>query len=184
MSGVQVTWKGQDGQNLTRSQGDVHIALTNLPSGKNMTGVESSDPASSSWTLSNGLAYQQSSTTADVDFQPTRDEAVAAMVLRITYSDGSMAIIPFTGGSCDVGKRLVDTRPSGLTVHTPTMPRTSSPPSPTRPSARCSSAPRGYNLSSPLILNHPITIQHGGGPRLDAPDVQPRGSHCLLRPRS
>ena len=117
VSGVRVTWLGQDGQNLTGSEGDVHIALTGLPSGKTMTGVELSDPARSSWTLSNGLAYQQSSpsdsTTADVGFQPTRNEAGAAMVLRITYSDGSMAVIPFTGGSCDVGKRLMDTRLSG-----------------------------------------------------------------------
>ena len=49
-------------------------------------------------------------------FQPTRDELYAAMVLRITYSDGSMAVIPFWGGSCDVGKRLADMRSSGQTV--------------------------------------------------------------------
>ena len=45
VSGVRVTWLGQDGQNLTGSEGDVHIALTGLPSGKTMTGVELSDPA-------------------------------------------------------------------------------------------------------------------------------------------
>ncbi len=120
MSGVQVTWDGQDGRNLTGGQGDVHLALTNLPPGKTVTGVELSDPARSSWTWPNGLAYQQSSpsdsTAADVGFQPTRDELYAAMVLRITYSDGSMAVIPFWGGSCDVGKRLADMRSSGQTV--------------------------------------------------------------------
>ena len=45
VSGVQVTWDGQDGQNLTGGSGDVHIALTGLPAGKTMTGVELSDPA-------------------------------------------------------------------------------------------------------------------------------------------
>ena len=45
VSGVQVTWLGQDGLNLTGLQGDVHLAVTGLPSGKTMTGVELSDPA-------------------------------------------------------------------------------------------------------------------------------------------
>ena len=181
VSGVQVTWLGQDGQNLTGSEGDVHIALTGLPSGKTMTGVELSDPARSSWTLSNGLAYQQSSpsdsTTADVGFQPTRNEAGAAMVLRITYSDGSMAVIPFTGGSCDVGKRLVDTRPSGSTVTAYDATDLINDVADTSVGTVKLVGSRIYSLSSPLILNHPITID-GAGRRLDAhPDVQPRGFH-------
>src|SRR3954454_4550833 len=166
VSGVQVTWVGQDGQDLTGGQGDVHLALTGLPAGKTVTGVALSDPARSSWTLANGLAYRQpspgNSTTADVDFQPTRDEAGAAMVLRITYSDGSMAVIPFTGGSCDVGKRLVDTRPSGSTViaRTPTdlinhVADTSV--------GTVQLASLSYSFSSPLILNHPITITPAPG---------------------
>ncbi len=166
VSGVQVTWKGQDGQNLTGSQGDVHIALTGLPSGKTMTGVELSDPARSSWTLSNGLAYQQSSpsdsTTADVDFQPTRDEAGAAMVLRITYSDGSMAVIPFTGGSCDVGKRLMDTRPSGKTVVVDNN-ATDLITAVADPTVGTVELSTSISLSGPLILNHPITITPAPG---------------------
>jgi hypothetical protein len=166
VSGVQVTRVGQDGQNLTGGQGDVHLALTGLPSGKTMTGVELSDPARSSWTLSHGLAYQQSSpsdsTTADVDFQPTRNEAGEAMVLRITYSDGSMAVIPFTGGSCDVGKRLVDPRPSGST-------KTATSPTDLINYVADTSVgtvllgSTNYSFSSPLILNHPITITPAPG---------------------
>jgi len=167
VSGVRVTWLGQDGQNLTGSEGDVHIALTGLPSGKTMTGVELSDPARSSWTLSNGLAYQQSSpsdsTTADVGFQPTRNEAGAAMVLRITYSDGSMAVIPFTGGSCDVGKRLVDTRLSGSTVTAHDATDLINDVADTSVGTVKLVGSKSYNLSSPLILNHPITIEGPGG---------------------
>jgi hypothetical protein len=167
VSGVQVTWLGQDGLNLTGEPGDVHIALTGLPSGKTMTGVELSDPARSSWTLSNGLAYQQpsptDSTTADVCFQPTRNEAGAAMVLRITYSDGSMAVIPFTGGSCDVGKRLVDTRPSGSTVTANNATDLYNDVANTSVGTVKLVGSRIYSLSSPLIINHPITIM-GPGP--------------------
>ena len=121
----------------------------------------------SSWTLSNGLAYQQplpsDSTTADVGFQPTRNEAGAAMVLRITYSDGSMAVIPFTGGSCDVGKRLVDTRPSGLTVTAYDATDLINDVANTSVGTVKLVGSRIYSLSSPLILNHPLTITGLGG---------------------
>jgi len=164
VSGVQVTWVGQDGQDLTGGQGDVHLALTGLPSGKTVTGVALSDPARSSWTTpSTDLAYRQPSpTTADVYFQPTRNEADAAMVLRITYSDGSMAVLPFTGGSCDVGKRLVDPRPSGSTViaYSPTDLINSVADSSVGTVQLGSTS---YSLSSPLILNHPITITPAPG---------------------
>ena len=120
----------------------------------------------SSWTLSNGLAYHQSSpsdsTTADVDFQPTRNEAGEAMVLRITYSDGSMAVIPFTGGSCDVGKRLVDTRPSGSTVTASSATDLINDVADTSVGTVKLVGSTSYNLSSPLILNHPITIMGPG----------------------
>src|SRR5271157_5325087 len=166
VNGVQVTWLGQDGLNLTGLQGDVHLAVTGLPSGKTMTGVELSDPARSSWTLSNGLAYQQSSpsdsTTADVGFQPTRNEAGAAMVLRITYSDGSMAVIPFTGGSCDVGKRLMDTRPSGKTVVVDNN-ATDLITAVADPTVGTVELSTSISLSGPLILNHPITITPAPG---------------------
>ena len=167
VSGVQVTWLGQDGLNLTGSPGDAHIALTGLPSGKTMTGVELSDPARSSWTLSNGLAYQQpspsDSTTADVCFQPTRNEAGAAMVLRITYSDGSMAVIPFTGGSCDVGKRLVDTRLSGSTVTAHDATDLINDVALTSVGTVKLVGSRIYSLSSPLIISHPLTIEGPSG---------------------
>src|SRR5512135_275262 len=155
---VNANWVGQD---PASGGGQVHVHLANLPS--TIQGAELSDQnigAQNTWgygTLAgsspNPLGVSQSGGTADLTFKPTRNESGATLTLRLDFGGGSVSAAQFAGGKSDPGLTVADI--AGTTD------------SPADTAALLQDIQNGvgtiflsgtYNLTQPLVLNHPVTI--------------------------
>lgn len=162
-----VRWLGQDGTELA-GRGDVHVSLENLPAGASIGAAALSDPAGGYWiypsprpgdppSMPLAIRRKDRASSADLFFQPYRDESDTPMVLRLLLSDGTTTIRPFTGGKCDPYIRgpqplstSIEAKP-GDDLHALA-----------EKIGEIRLAPGRYVLDRPLKLPHPITIT---GPR-------------------
>jgi hypothetical protein len=165
---ISAEWKGQDGSNLGGA-GAVRLSVSNLPAGRTVVAGMLSDPAGLSWAFGSSagvalttidpsarpLAFRIGGdpTSADVGFAPDRDETGSVMTLRLILDDGSSVVATFTGGAADPGLRFPDIASTTYNA---------------KPGDELHSiannygtvrlAAGTYNLDSPLILNHAVTI--------------------------
>jgi hypothetical protein len=171
-----VTWLGQDGLDVT-GPGDVHLAVAGIPAGRTVVAAQLTDGTLTSWDYGTaGLSLQDGNasplplgfrpnpsdpTQADVDFPPIRDESQAIMTLRLVLDDGSNLIDTFPGGAGNVALRAPG--PAATSVVT----------APGDDLAALANqygtvhlTAGTYNLSAPLVLNQPVTINADPGATL------------------
>ena len=170
------SWVGQDGQNLT-GPGDVHLALSGLPTGHAVVAAQLTDGTLNSWDLATAgtslgddnilpqpLAFRlnpSDPTQADVDFAPVRDESQATMTLRLVLDNGTNLVTTFAGGTTNLGLRSPQPAATSIVA---------------APGADLNALANTYgtihltagtyNLASPLVLNQPVTITADPGTTL------------------
>jgi hypothetical protein len=171
-----VTWVGQDGQDLT-GPGDVHLALGGIPTGHTVVAAQLTDGTLTSWDYATaGTAMQDGNgsplplgfqphasdpTQADVDFQPIRDESQAILTLRLVLDDGTSLVDTFPGGTAN------------LALRAPAPAATSIVAAPGDDLGALANqygtvhlTAGTYHLSAPLVLNQPVTITADPGATL------------------
>jgi len=117
-------WLGQDGQDPT-GRGDLHLVLEGLVPERAILAAALSDTVGAYWIFRRDdkvnlypganagepaslpllVRRQPGAATADLFFQPIRDEANTPMVLRLLLDDGTTTVHRFTGKSCDPYRR-------------------------------------------------------------------------------
>jgi hypothetical protein len=168
VAGVSARWVGQDGPTLGGT-GWARLEVSGLPTGRSVVGATLSGPTPTSWAYRAAgrspssdyadpfalpLAFQAGSGgRADLAFPPDRDEAGAALLLRLTFDDGSMAIAPFTGGTTDLGRLSAEPAPGSIAA-TPGDDLNAL----ADRYGTITLAPGEYRLDRPLVLNRPVTI--------------------------
>jgi len=173
---LAVSWLGQDGQDRA-GPGDVHLALSGLPTGQTVVAAQLTDGTLNSWDYANAgtslednnilpqpLAFQSNPsdpTQADVDFAPVRDESNTTMTLRLVLADGTNLVATFTGGPVNLGLRSAQ----------PVMTSIVAAPGDdlnilANEFGSVHLTAGTYNLSAPLVLNQPVTITADPGTTL------------------
>ena len=174
VSGVSASWLGQDGLNLT-GPGDAHLVVSGLPSGRTVVAGTLSDPVGGEWAFRTDAAstyYIDPFTPnlgfradgggkADLTFAPSRNESGSTLTLRLLLDDGSMAVVTASAGSTDPGLRIAGPASTSVVAH---------------PGDDLNSLANSfgsvhlsagtYNLSAPLVLNHPVNISADPGATL------------------
>ena len=169
---VTAKWLGQDGAGRNRP-GDVHVALSGLPTSSPLAAVVLSGTVRGTWVFRarDGVALtpdpgaqpmdvilSPDRTSADLFFPPDRDGTGDTFLVRFLWAGGRMSLARFPGGAADPGRRAA-------------------PPSTTRvevqPGAdlqakvdRYGTVVLGqgtYRLRHPLVLNRPVTVKAPGG---------------------
>src|SRR5262249_32750469 len=112
---IGARWLGQDGAPGS-APGDVHLALSGLPSGRPVVAAVLSDAVRGCWVYRGEHASAQEflgegapltfragrdPTQADVFFAPIRDESDRNLTLRLVLGGGGFAVARFPGGKCD-----------------------------------------------------------------------------------
>ncbi len=184
---IGTRWLGQDGA-AGGSRGDVHLALSGLPS-RRPVAVVLSDSVRGIWAFRAGsgpsidieadalpLVFQPKGATADLFFSPVRDESKSSLTLRLVYADGESVIARVPGGACDPALRGPEPEKTEAVV---------------RPgddlaaivnragTVRLMSGE--YRLKKPLILDRPVTIVGEPGSILlfDQPASEPPWTTAL-----
>lgn len=173
VDGLAAQWIGQDGMDLA-APGDVHLAVSGIPSGRTVRAAVLTNPSGASWSWKSDpgvtlwtdlgtlpLGWNRHGTTADLTFPPVRDESGEALSLRLVYDDGSIALASVTGGSVDLSLRAPLPADSSVVAH---------------PGDDLNAladqfgtirlAAGAYQLSAPLVLNKPVTITADPGATL------------------
>lgn len=173
VAGVQASWLGQDGLNLT-GPGDVHVSLTGLPAGRTVVAAVLTDEAGLSWAYQapgapapftdpfpGALGVRVTGSRAEITFPPRRDESGSALTLRLNLDDGTIAVVPIAGGAADLSLRAA--RPDSTRVTA-------------RPGDDLNDLANRYGtvqltagtyaLSRPLVLTRPVTITADPGATL------------------
>ncbi len=119
---LSTRWLGQDGQDPI-GRGDVHLAVKGLAAGREILAAALSDRVGGCWTFrrdpkvsffpatsggpASALLMRRAprAATADLFFQPFRDEAGTPMVLRLLLDDGTTTVHRFAGQACDPFQR-------------------------------------------------------------------------------
>ncbi len=110
VSGVSASWIGQDGQ-ASEGPGWARFSVSGLPSGESVVGATLSGPDHNSWVYrapENSAYYADlyagslgfhadGGGQATLAFPPDRNEASTTLTLRLTFSDGRMAVVPVAG---------------------------------------------------------------------------------------
>jgi hypothetical protein len=165
-TGANAQWLGQDGLNLTGA-GDVHLGVSGLPAGRTVVAATLNDSVGALWAFASSAAGSYyidpytpnlgfragSNGTADVTFQPIRDETGSSLSLRLQFDDGSIAILPVIGGLADVGLRVAGPAALSVVAHPDDDLNALA-----NQYGTVQLSPGTYNLSQPLVLNHPVTI--------------------------
>jgi hypothetical protein len=168
-------WLGQDRAEGTHP-GEVHVALTGIPTGRTVAVAALSDAVRGSWVYRDKqkqsdpaaidevpLVLRQGAVPgrADLFFAPVRDESGTKLTLRLVFSDGALAIVDFPGGPCDVRQRVpattgaaIQARPGDDLYDLVSRHRT------------VQLTPGTYRLGRPLVLNEPVTLQGAPGATL------------------
>ncbi|MBV8268506.1 MAG: hypothetical protein JO252_19425 [Planctomycetaceae bacterium] len=164
-------WLGQDG-GPGAAPGDVHVALTGLPTGRVPAAAVLSDAIRGLWVYRAddrvrlepgpyerplGFRLGADRSRADLHFAPYRDETGTTLTLRLIFQGGETAVAQFAGGACDPSRRVAAPSPSEVVA---------------RPGDDLNDlangfgtvklAPGTYRLARPLVLNHPVTLTAEG----------------------
>ncbi len=119
-----VQWLGQDGQDPT-GRGDLHLVLAGLSPEDEILAAALSDMVGGYWIFRRDekvnfhptaragepaslpllVRRQPHAATADLFFQPFRDEAGTPMTLRLLFDGGTTTVHRFAGKSCDPYRR-------------------------------------------------------------------------------
>lgn len=125
ISGVSARWVGQG--LLAGNTGWAGLSVAGLPAARTVVGATLSGTNHNSWTYRAGGASFYSDPyafplnlqrtgpgTADLSFPPDADLNGDALTLRLAFDDGTMAVVPLTGGSTDPGQ--LSARPASTSV--------------------------------------------------------------------
>lgn len=124
-----VAWIGQDGAGPIL--GDVHLRFAGLPAGRTIVAATLANSAGASWVYrgtgqaayyadayAGSLAIRQGGgTSADLFFQPGRDETGSSLSLRMTLDDGTILVNSLAGGAADPGLRVASPAPISIIAH-------------------------------------------------------------------
>ncbi|WP_422926078.1 hypothetical protein [Singulisphaera sp. PoT] len=164
---IEARWLGQDDSGGP-NPGDVHIALSGLPTSPKVAHAVLNDGIQGNWIYrgdqkvplhadpyDNPLTWKSGKSPAEADlyFSPNRDEADTTLLLRLVLADGSMTVVLIPGKACDLSKRA------------PQASGTSNRAKPgddlyelVKTSGTLTLGPGTYRLAKPLILEHPIQL--------------------------
>ncbi len=170
---LAVAWAGQDGRGPR--PGDVHLTVDGLPA-QGLRGAVLTNAATGVWAYRGSdrfppvadprartLTWQKSTIrgSADLFFEPTRDETGGELDLTLFLADGRIATARLAGGSCDPA--LPHAGPAASSI-------------PARPGddlqalvdryGRVELAAGVYPLSHTLKLSHPVTLDAPAGATL------------------
>ena len=121
-------WLGQDG-GPGSAPGDVHVALTGLPTERVPAAVVLSDAIRGLWVyraddrvrlepgpyeMPLGYSLGADRSRADLHFAPYRDETGTTLTLRLIFQGGETAVAQFAGGACDPSRRVSAPSPSSV----------------------------------------------------------------------
>ncbi|MDR3632246.1 MAG: hypothetical protein P4L84_00340 [Isosphaeraceae bacterium] len=160
------TWHGQDGADPSAPV-FVHVTIAGLPAGSSLVSATLNDQVNASWYYStNGLTDPldgsaaaltvvpgTSSTTADLFFEPIRNETGSTLTLTLSLANGSTLVTQFAGGACDLGLLSPSTAATSVIA---------------KPGDDLNALANAYGsvhltagtytLDQPLVLNEPVTI--------------------------
>ncbi|MFO0958024.1 MAG: hypothetical protein U0800_11445 [Isosphaeraceae bacterium] len=168
---IRSTWLGQDGQGSRR--GDVHLRIDGLPTGRAISSASLGDLAGYSWAWKGStsdsfytdayargldLARPNGSTSADLFFDPVRDESGSSMTLRLLLDDGSTWLDSVSGGFADPALRA----PSPISTSTVAHPGDDLS-TMANQYGHVHLTAGNYALSSPLVLTRAVAISADPG---------------------
>lgn len=164
---IEARWLGQDDAAGSRP-GDVHVALSRLPTSRVLAAAVLSDSVYGAWVFRTSdrasvdagpgerplvLRRGRDRALADLFFTPYREETGATMTLRLVFQDGETAVAQFPGGACDLRRTCPAVAGTSVTA---------------RPGddlhdlvnrfGTVHLATGTFRLSRPLVLERPITL--------------------------